>query len=64
MKIVDVSKIEYFHVETDELHGNDYRRMVDGTADSWEIHLGDSWEVLNCTDEIESLFQEWLKQNK
>lgn len=63
MKITEVSKIEYFFVETDEENWNTYKRSVNGNKDCWERLTGDSWEWYYSADELEELFQEWLRLN-
>ena len=62
MKILNVSKIVYFFVETDETDMNKYRRNVDGNRDCWERLMGDSWESWSA-DELEDLLQMWLSAN-
>lgn len=59
MKIIEVSRVEYFYVVTND-EWNNYRRSVD--TNCWEILMGDSWEPY-VTDDIEKLFQEWLRYN-
>lgn len=49
MKIINVNRIEYFFVETDETDWQNYRRNVIGNGDSWEVYY-------NAT-EIEREFQ-------
>jgi hypothetical protein len=63
MKILEVSRIEYFFVTTDCQDWNTYRRNVDGNGDCWEILMGESWESYYSVDELEALFQEWLRLN-
>lgn len=63
MKILEVSRIEYFFVTTDEEDWSTYRRIVNGNADCWERLMGESWESYYSADELEDLFQEWMSLN-
>jgi hypothetical protein len=63
MNILEVSRIEYFFVTTDETYYNTYRRSVDGNSDCWELLMGESWESYYGAHELEELFQKWLSLN-
>jgi hypothetical protein len=64
MKILEVKRIEYFFVTTDDTDYRTYRRSVDGNTDDWEVLMGDSWESYNDANELEQLFQRWLDSLK
>lgn len=61
MEILEVHKIEYYLITTDEEGWNTYRRNIHGGPDSWEISIGESWEYFYNSNELEKLFQYWLK---
>jgi hypothetical protein len=63
MKILTGKRIEYFLIETDDEDYDTLRRNVNGNKDCWEILMGESWESTYDNDEVEDLFQEWLKLN-
>ena len=63
MKILKAYRIEYFLVETDDEDYDTYRRNVNGNKDSWEVLMGESWESTYDNNELEYLFQEWIKYN-
>jgi hypothetical protein len=63
MRILNVDKIEYFIIETDDKEWNTYRRSVNLSPDCWERLMGESWESY-YTDELEALFQEWIRLKK
>ena len=62
MKILNVKRIEYYIVVTDEEDYNTYRRKVYGDVDSWENLMGESWEPVYDYAEFEKLLQEYLEK--
>ena len=60
MKIINISKEEYYFIKTDEEPYPYHRRNVKGDKDSWETCMSDSWEPDYDNQELEELLQEWL----
>lgn len=61
MKIIGVTEIKCFLVETDEKEFMDYTRYG---KDNWSVQMGQSDEPLYCCEKIEELFQENMKGEK
>lgn len=57
MKIMDVgvSVEPIYYVTTDEMEFNEYRKQ----GDNWEVAMGESWEPVYRTEELDELFKEW-----
>lgn len=61
MKILSVTPIISFLVETDETELPTYRRNC---AEGWENLWGESWEPVYSSEQVlEQAYQEWLKAN-
>lgn len=58
MKVIDVYKVTEHIVETDDSPHPTYR--TDGLG-SWERLMGNSWEPVFYTDEIQELYEEKIK---
>lgn len=63
-KIIKVSRVEYFFIETEGEDYRHFRRSVVNGSNDWEILMGESWESFNCCEEMEELFQEYVKNNQ
>lgn len=63
MEILEIHKIEYYIITTDEDGWNTYRRYIHGGPDSWEVLIGESWEYFYNNIELEKLFQKWIKNS-
>ena len=58
MKITSIEKIESFIIKTDE---DDYYQYHRYGSDSWFVTMGESEEPVHYCEEIEKLFQEYIK---
>jgi hypothetical protein len=54
MKITSVEHFSYYYVETDQEEWGTFRRNDKG---SWEQLMGQSWEDVWKTDELDALFE-------
>ena len=60
MKILDVRESKSYNVETDEPELYLYTRYG---SDNWYVRMGESDEPVYDCEEIEALFQEYIKTN-
>jgi len=60
MKILDVWKIKGYNVETNGQVFYSYTRY---SSDNWYVRIGLSDEPVSDCEEIEALFQEYIKTN-
>lgn len=60
MKIIKTHKIKVYLVKTDDCEYNQYTRYG---PNNWFVTMGMSDEFVSNCDEIESLFQEYIKTN-
>jgi len=65
MRIKNAERIEYYFVEiADKVQYTIFRRPVQGDHTSWEVQMGDSWELRGQSNEdLESVFQEYINSN-
>lgn len=61
MRIVSATSVVVFYVETNEENLNQYTRH---SAENWTIQIGESDEQVYDCAKLESLFQEYLLNNK
>jgi hypothetical protein len=58
MEIKEIKTVIYYTIEVVENGNTDYYRRS-WQSNSWEVLMGDSWEDLLESEELEKLFQEW-----
>lgn len=61
MTIKEVTKATIFYVETNEEY---YNRYIRHGENSWTVAIGESDEPVYDCEELESLFQKWMLENK
>lgn len=58
MRITKVTPAHFEYIDTDD---GEYRRYDDG---EWETLMGESWEPVHLSDELEAMYQSFISEQE
>jgi hypothetical protein len=66
MKIKEAVAHMTFYVEIEEEEGEDFEfyhhYRTDKTGKHWEVYMGDSWEIIEVVEELQTKFLEFIRR--